>query len=64
MLAPYSLIGASILWAIWVFGGVAADDFDAWSFLMLLPIFISFGTLSHRKWIDGEPKSPRQKDAK
>ncbi|MBV5310851.1 hypothetical protein, partial [Chromatium okenii] len=57
MLAPYSLMGASIVWAIWVFGGITANDFNAWSLLSLLPLLIPFGTLSRRTWVDGEPPS-------
>ncbi len=62
LIVPYGLFFASIVWAVWAFGGLKAAGMDWWSMLWLIPLLIPFGTLSKRRWNDSKAELENNKE--
>jgi hypothetical protein len=52
MLAPYGIFFLSIVWAIWLYGGLGVIGLNWWNLLWLVPMLLPFGMLSKRTWSD------------
>lgn len=55
---PYAVFLACVAWAVTCHGGPAAAGLDGYALLWLLPMLVPFGTLSRRRWADGEAAPP------
>lgn len=60
MLGPYALLVPTAFWMIWAFGGIEKSDWNGWSLLWLLPLFIPVGVLGNRCWDDYQSCSDRK----
>jgi hypothetical protein len=48
----YVVLGISVAWAVWSFGGGKEIGLTWWSIWWVLPILIPFGTVGRRRWND------------
>jgi len=63
MLTLYGVFFLSVVWAIWSYGGLGAAGLTWWNLLWLLPLLVPFGSLSTRKWVDGNARQNAPADA-
>jgi hypothetical protein len=54
MLGPYGVFFASVLWAVWAYGGIHAVGIDWWTLFWFLPLLIPIGTVWKRRWSDSK----------
>jgi hypothetical protein len=61
MIAPYGVLLASVVWAVWSFGNAGNAGLRWWIIFWFLPLAIPLGILWQRRWVDFDVK---QGDAK
>lgn len=56
MVPLYVMLGVSVVWALWAFGGAEKTGLTWWSIWWVIPLLIPFGTAGRRRWSDGETR--------
>jgi hypothetical protein len=54
MLPLYVMVGVSVVWAVWSFGGAEQTGLTWWSVWWVIPLLIPFGTAGRRRWSDAD----------
>jgi drug/metabolite transporter (DMT)-like permease len=57
MLPIYLLFFLSVVWLIWISGGVSEAGLSVWSLFLLLPILSPMFLMGRRQWSDGDHKN-------
>jgi hypothetical protein len=62
MIPVYNFFLASIIWAVWSYGGLKVSGLKWWDFFWLLPILTPLFTIGKRTWESiAAPRAPEEK---